>query len=60
MITIIIACLVLILTNISFAYLAARNWHRAEVAQYEITQLVAQQRSPDLGAGYDTGLSKVL
>ena len=56
MTTLIIACLVLTLTNISFAILAARNWYRAESAQYEITQLVAQQRAPDLRAGYDTGL----
>lgn len=37
------AALVLVLTNISFAVLAARNWYRAEVAQQECQRLVAQQ-----------------
>lgn len=48
----VLACIILSLTNISFAILAARQWYRAEAAQREITYLVAQQRP----AGYDTGL----
>jgi hypothetical protein len=46
------AAIVLALTNISFAWLAARNWYRAETAQREVARLVAQQHA----AGYDTGL----
>lgn len=48
------AAIVLALTNISFAWLAARNWHRAEAAQREVARLVAQQHA----AGYDTGLAE--
>jgi hypothetical protein len=46
------AALVLILTNISFATLAARHWYRAEVAQRELARLATQHHA----AGYDTGL----
>jgi len=48
------ASLVLVLTNISFAWLAARNYYRAEAAQKENARLVAQQRW--LMAPYNTGL----
>jgi hypothetical protein len=54
-----LACIVLTLTNISFAILAARNWYRAEIAQREIAQLVAQQQPRGQGAGYETGLVEV-
>jgi hypothetical protein len=45
----------LVLTNIAFAALAARNWYRAEVAQREIARLSDQQRA----AGYNTGLVEI-
>jgi hypothetical protein len=48
------AALILALTTISFAVLAARHWYRAEVAQREIARLVAQHQQH--AAGYDTGL----
>ena len=51
--TLIVACAVLIATNVSFAVLAARHWYRAEVAQREIARLVEQH-----AAGYDTGLAE--
>jgi len=50
------AALVLVVTNMSFAILAARNWQRAEAAQREIARLVAQQQRH--AAGYDTGLTE--
>jgi hypothetical protein len=46
------ATLVLALTTISFAILAARHWYRAEVAQKELARLATQHHA----AGYDTGL----
>lgn len=52
-----LACIVLTLTNISFAVLAAREWYRAEAAQREIVRLVSQQGQS--AAGYDTGLIEV-
>jgi hypothetical protein len=45
----------LVLTNIAFAALAARNWHRCQVAQREIARLEGKQRA----AGYDTGLVEI-
>lgn len=48
------AAIVLALTNLSFALLAARNWYRAEVAQRELARLVSLQHA----AGYDTGLAE--
>lgn len=51
----VLACIVLTLTNISFAVLAAREWYRAEAAQREITRMVEQQHA----AGYDTGLVEI-
>lgn len=59
MITLLLACLVLTLTNISFAALAALHWVRAEIAQREIVRLVAQQRQREPAAGYDTGLAEI-
>lgn len=66
------AAVVLALTNIVFAALAARERHRAETAQRELTRLVAEtqdvaslrprrsaehaSRPPHYAAGYDTGL----
>src|SRR4051812_18946779 len=44
------ATLVLALTTISFAILAARHWYRAEVAQRELARLATQHHA----AGYDT------
>lgn len=48
------ATLMLTLTTINFAVLAARHWYRAEVAQREIARMVAEQQQH--AAGYDTGL----
>lgn len=53
----VLACIVLTLTNISFAVLAAREWYRAEAAQREVMRMVAQQRQHT--AGYDTGLIEI-
>ena len=48
------AALILVMTNISFAWLAERQRRRADAAQREIAELVAQSRPR--AAGYDTGL----
>jgi hypothetical protein len=53
----VLACIILALTTISFAVLAGIHWYRAEVAQREIVRLVEQQRQ--YRAGYDTGLAEV-
>jgi hypothetical protein len=45
----------LVLTNIVFALLAARNWYRCLVAQREVARLEGKQRA----AGYDTGLVEI-
>lgn len=51
------AALVLVLTNIVFAWLAERQRRRAEAAQKELARLVAQQRR--YAATYDTGLKEL-
>ncbi len=53
-----ITFVVLLLSTVFLAALARREHHRAELAQKEITRLVAQSRprSPLFAAGYDTGL----
>jgi len=54
-----LAALILSLTNIVFAVMAAREHRRAEAAQREIVRLVAQSRPrppQSSAAGYNTGL----
>ncbi len=53
--SLLIPAIVLALTNIVFAALAARHWYRAEAAQREIARLVAQSR-PRSPQPYETGL----
>lgn len=53
----VLACITLALTTISFAVLAGIHWYRAEVAQREIVHLVEQQRQHP--AGYDTGIVEI-
>jgi len=50
--SLLIAALVLVLTNISFAWLAHREHVRAEAAQAELLRKETLSRA----AGYDTGL----